>query len=758
MRYIVSLALTLGLALIAFAAIDPGNAFISLTLKGAQPADMPVMVELATTEGVVTVGYAGITKADVSGLTWKTPKLAGNLKVGADVYKIDAKLTDEAFAGTVTGATLTGTITGSIRSKRAPYGGRDFYPSATNPVGFRGDGNGYFPGATPVTEWSEGTAVKKSTPPGAGNKVSYWDFTDDKTKNIVWKAEMPSWGNNQPVVVGDRIFVTGEPDLLICVDANTGKVLWTRENNPWMMAGVEKELAGKLREMYQIRYALTTFIGIQFHFTTCGRYFTNDKLKPIVDPFIEKGLPRMLAALKELDPAGGYEAPAKQTEDALNAWFANNYTDKQAWEYEKKLNGLLVTRIDKRINDLSKKKVLLGIPWGNMVGLTMPTPVSDGQHVYVSFSQGQTACYDLDGNLVWSTYFDQFINGSRTSQIQSPLIVGDILVDMHGYDKLRGLNKNTGKLVWEAPAQATDAAKGGGHYVGTHKIMTLKRGDKSVDVIVTTLCNIIRASDGEVLGYLPYESVTKASVDGVETETVKKWGPSGGPSICNSGDIVYKGANGDAYSGPMMAFRLAWDGADKVTATKLWDLGPKTVDSFLSNVATPTMLIARTPRSGNVFDAETGKVIFNTGNKDQQLGLSSNLQVGNYFLSCNAGDNLRQMSEWRSRRQDGKTLLPFYVADITNLAQPKQVSTNILGGINMPRMPYLEKYLPEQYTNDDFWNAQGGKPAHFMNTDTSIFPAGNRIFIRSVSHLYCIGDPTKAYDWNPASRPATAAK
>jgi len=38
-----------------------------------------------------------------------------------------------------------------------PYGHKDFYPSAERPIGFRGDGNGSFPGATPVTEWWEHT-------------------------------------------------------------------------------------------------------------------------------------------------------------------------------------------------------------------------------------------------------------------------------------------------------------------------------------------------------------------------------------------------------------------------------------------------------------------------------------------------------------------------------------------------------------------------------------------------------------------------
>jgi hypothetical protein len=36
----------------------------------------------------------------------------------------------------------------------APYGSKDFHPSAERPVGFRGDGAGHFPGATPPASFS----------------------------------------------------------------------------------------------------------------------------------------------------------------------------------------------------------------------------------------------------------------------------------------------------------------------------------------------------------------------------------------------------------------------------------------------------------------------------------------------------------------------------------------------------------------------------------------------------------------------------
>ncbi len=50
-------------------------------------------------------------------------------------------------------------------------------------------------------------------------------------KNIKWVTAMPERTNSSPIVVGDRIFTTSEPDELLCVDKNTGKVLWRRTNN-----------------------------------------------------------------------------------------------------------------------------------------------------------------------------------------------------------------------------------------------------------------------------------------------------------------------------------------------------------------------------------------------------------------------------------------------------------------------------------------------------------------------------------------------
>jgi len=48
------------------------------------------------------------------------------------------------------------------------------------------------------------------------------------TSNIKWKTRLPAWSLSSPIVVGDRIFVTCEPDELVCVNRADGKILWRR--------------------------------------------------------------------------------------------------------------------------------------------------------------------------------------------------------------------------------------------------------------------------------------------------------------------------------------------------------------------------------------------------------------------------------------------------------------------------------------------------------------------------------------------------
>jgi len=104
---------------------------------------------------------------------------------------------------------------------KALMGSPDFYPTPERPIGWRGDGTGHYPAATPPTAWGRTAAGEKT--------------------NIVWETKLPCYSWATPIIVGDKIFVRSEPYDLICVDKKDGKILWIRSHGPQMVITAEEK-------------------------------------------------------------------------------------------------------------------------------------------------------------------------------------------------------------------------------------------------------------------------------------------------------------------------------------------------------------------------------------------------------------------------------------------------------------------------------------------------------------------------------------
>ena len=104
-------------------------------------------------------------------------------------------------------------LTPCLAAVEVPLGAETFVPTPEHTVGWRGDGSGRYPGATPPQHWSR-------TKSGSGYE----------TKGIVWAAPMPNKGISSPIVVGTRVFVTTEFADLVCLDKQNGRILWIRSN------------------------------------------------------------------------------------------------------------------------------------------------------------------------------------------------------------------------------------------------------------------------------------------------------------------------------------------------------------------------------------------------------------------------------------------------------------------------------------------------------------------------------------------------
>lgn len=83
-------------------------------------------------------------------------------------------------------------------------------PASAGPIpldgaAFRRDGSGVYPDAAPPTAWDLDASV-----------------------NVAWTTPLLA-GAADPVVHADRVYLTAEPNLLLCLDAATGEVVWQRE-------------------------------------------------------------------------------------------------------------------------------------------------------------------------------------------------------------------------------------------------------------------------------------------------------------------------------------------------------------------------------------------------------------------------------------------------------------------------------------------------------------------------------------------------
>lgn len=645
------------------------------------------------------------------------------------------------------------------QSADVPLGHKDFYPSDERPVGYRGDGRGWFPGATIVSEWWDGTPTQKDLPAevlkGAkkARTTKYWDLDEAAPKNIVWKTQMPSWANTQPLVVGDRVFTLNEFWSLSCVDANSGKILWTHSCSPWDAAGLDRALVQRLENLYDIQQAAMGFPYRMFAFGTVTRGIPIEEVSSLLGDY-EKDVPRILEGLKQYDPdnMAVYEAEGKKALQAMEPLrhpdtlpLKNHQGYPRAIDFksmaeanknlEKDIRSLDQT-ILKRIRELGKIKACLQQPWGNMVGFCMQAPASDGRRVYARWYQGQTVCVDLEGKRLWAK-FDEGFSNAINGACGNPPVLFDRLVYLHypgpkhafgkAYDKLTGEEKWTVNLDRSGSVRPPVP-------------MRLKNTTPALAVLVLQDGQIIRMKDGVCVGKLPRDD-----------------GPECSPAVA-VGNLLFGGGTKQGQTTlAVSAYRLTERDENAVEAVKVYttQIPPK----HQGIIASDKYLV-----DTDVVAISTGTIL-NQGKQRKNGDRTSDILCGNLRIWCGGeGGGMLAWGPtldhgWGGRRFDGKSLRFFTVEDLTNPANPRTLSTtNYLGGAFQPPVPWYQKWSPALYANPNYFDKSTGKPAHVIYQDTGVYAQGNRLFIRTVGHLYCIGDPKVPYDWNAASRPEETTK
>ena len=606
-----------------------------------------------------------------------------------------------------------------------PLGHPNFVPSPEQPVGYHGDGNGSYPGAVLPAVWWEGTHIER---PNADGKGTYPDFADTVAHNIVWKTQMPSWANTHPIVVGDKIFTLGEPDFLYCVDARTGVIEWTRCVNAWEIAGIEPNKAKKIRELYDIYLALRTFERLpQNGPWDPGNYpLTGKQYQQLAQVFLAKDYARIMAALKQVDPETDYQAAGEDSVTqirTLAASTADNITIMEIAHKELPLQSQVQQRISSLAGVFSN--IPLDMAAWNFGGFCLPSPISDGKHVYVAFGQGQTCCFDLQGNLQWGHLFSAPEVGWVCSYL-SPLLADGVLIDERGNHALRGLDAASGRLLWETTV-AKDQDLDREDPFGNDKVLSLTNGNDSLTVLVTSRGPILRVADGKIVGALPL----------LHTQ----WD---GSSLAGIGDVIFK--PGDDPTHPFRAFKLKLESMEQVRAELLWECSGW--GDSCGGIVTGNTVFFRSSVYGGAFELNTGVPLSPHG----EFWDGSNIVIGNIYI-CNYGSNPYQTPR---RRSDGKVFIRSCTLDYHTPHGMDVLSLNWMGGLCIPQMPAIVKYTPELLDYPDYFSSYGGLPYSYSIDYDPYTAQGNRLFFRSFANLYCIGDPTEPYCGTPTA-PAISA-
>ncbi len=317
------------------------------------------------------------------------------------------------------------------------YGHPDFYPSPQRPLGWRGDGSGSWPGARGVTSWNAETG-----------------------ENIVWRVAMPGAGMAQPLVIGEKVITTADPNLLVCVNVHSGEILWQTaidhtNNMPPAQAQAAREERAALEALWrtysQWRFDVQAFVqaavgaGMTIDNNAAlwrrikggARMLADDHTSPLMVSILEHAdLAQEFRRLHALGSANGFAITEPQ-----------------------QVNSSLFERNSKSLQRIQKANAMFdlwcGDSWEGFLTWSFATPVTDGDLIYVTTVNNAVAAVDLNGRIRWQIW--EHRDGSdrlertggplHTRYAASPILADGLLV-VNQNGEIRAYDAATGRKRW----------------------------------------------------------------------------------------------------------------------------------------------------------------------------------------------------------------------------------------------------------------------------------------------------------------------
>lgn len=577
----------------------------------------------------------------------------------------------------------------------APLGHPDFVPTPERPMGWRGNNQGHYQGEGFPTAWSNG-------------------------HNIAWNTEMPGWGLSQPIAVGDVVVTTVEPDLVVGVDAKTGKILWQRELNPFVFSGMIEDEQHARKALCILRQC--DFLTLKPD--TRGNVWTAEKHQSYYVPMrwaqrraklineATKVFPEF--GLKPIDPA----EVDRQIQGGVDMG-------------DVKIINAAIRAVDaesqKIYNEIGKRGRFFTLnPWPQYIGPTMPTPVTDGKRIFVSMGQGQVACLDAAGNILWKTFMPRQANtivGHEGIVPSSILVDGKLLV--HLKNDLEALDATTGKSLWRV--QIGDPSKVW-KWCSTGAILDLN----GTLVYVSGKSPIFRLSDGHRMCD-GFTDTAGRSIYPIGSE-------QGGSSVLTDGkDTVFILVGGNTGV-QTYAVRLHLDAPDRVRGEVLWGS-----EKARAMNASPLLF------DGHIYQNNLVRSLAQQGNVVKELNFKNSGDAG--ATSMSAAGGFAFASGWKkgkiSEAVKGYDLHTYLISMRGD--QSVVLPVSVISGLPWPRIPWMDEYREAfgQKVGDTFAEGFGGNVGIYWAPEGArIVPAypniaapvivGNRIYYHTCGSLICI--------------------
>ena len=504
-------------------------------------------------------------------------------------------------------------------------------------IGYKGDGSGVFRGAAPPATCDEAKGV-----------------------NIKWKAALPNWGHGCPIVIGDRVFLTYEGGwgghdfpVLLCLSARGGKKLWELELNHLSATsngGVAKAWTDLLAEY-------------RTHYTLFDQWATGDKAGA------EKKWADMGCQFGGFKPGYG------------------------------QLRSLKRPKQDKAESGVFKKAGLMGETWQHGCGMgtscfgfSYPTPVSEGEAIYVATAFGAFFRISLDGKPEWvKSYVGELGEFCRNGR--SPILYKGLLIsDVQGL--VRAMDCKTGALKWSAKVETE---------TWMSPVIVTAGGS---DMLLCFNRKAFRLPDGKELkveGGTDFGATTVVKYDERDVTFHTGGGEHGGWENKGKCDTPPPSAVRWSLSGETLKGKVLWSG-----------IGGECFSGHVGLLYHQGKLYHR----GLILEPLTGKVL--AGNpKEKRGGL-----VESHHLFLVGGDKIYGLKEAQGGKgEDAAKAGLLLCYDLSG----KKIGESILS--NAPASPEKQKQSVEQV---------GFR--HWRFSYSCPFTIGDGcIYVRSYDYLWCIG-------------------